>query len=443
MKTITEQTEGSIKITFLTIREQIGEDMYKLLEQEAETEVALAMKFELIDKYRQERYYNRRQLLTHFLEYFKVFQDKELQFTPIDVMNILFEAKLLFATQSEHEYEQRRGGGRFFEEPPFCFLWEEKEKSIEEVIKDHLHRIEYTLIERTLATVIRDFNTHPDMGDVVVFFKNLFEKIKLPFEFHSIENLPEKNIEEDSGYHEHQTEKALISFKITGSRSYVYFYAGAQLRTFLNMLRVAGFVYHAQIDFGMWKVEMIAPSTPYFLSTNEIGGVFSWEEDKKKPWEKIPDGCLFLSFGYRGLTTLFLDNRTFSGIEKFFLDNMIIFDKLKNPWDRNGINDIASSLDILSSATQIPDLGAKILQIYCCLEHLFVPKDIKKDNIKYIIGAINALRPDLIPWFTKLYKIRCDYAHKGYVQRDDKILSLVFESVNNTLVLLTSKLKQS
>lgn len=54
-------------------------------------------------------------------------------------------------------------------------------------------------------------------------------------------------------------------------------------------------------------------------------------------------------------------------------DHNAIFESVTNPWSAKSIDDVAPPLDILSSATQILDLGAKILLIYCCLEHLFVP----------------------------------------------------------------------
>ena len=78
-----------------------------------------------------------------------------------------------------------------------------------------------------------------------------------------------------------------------------------------------------------------------------------------------------------------------------FMENVLIFKKLSNPWTDQCTKDITTSLDILSTATQTQDLGAKILQIYCCLEHLFVPKDVQTDNIKYIKGAINVLEPNV------------------------------------------------
>lgn len=419
-----------------TIREQIGEDLYLKLESEAEKEVALAMEFEIIDKYKQDRYYQKRSLLTPLLKEFFLFEEKGLKFTPVDIVNILFDAKLQRACQTEQEFIQRRGGAGTFQDAPFKFRWNEKATPIEDVIHSHLEGLTAVIKDRILASEISNFHTSPGLGDAKQFLQQLFGKISLPFdvEFNASAPTPADG--------RHQPETGKISFAIKGTESYVYFYAQAYLRTFLNLLRISGFLYRGQIDFGMWGIVMMAPTSPWFLNTNQISGAYSWNEDEKKPWEKIPDGCLFLSFGYRGITNLFLDNRTFSGIEKVYIENKIIFDNLKNPWSEKAINDIAPSLDILSSATQMPDLGAKILQIYCCLEHLFIPKDVRKDNIRYIIGAINVLDPKLIPWFERLYKIRCDYAHKGYVQKDEKTLSLVFESVQNTTKLLTAKLGQ-
>lgn len=422
-----------------TIREQIGEEMYSRLETEAEKEVALAMQFATIDQYRQERYYHMRSLLTPLIKEFQIFQEKGFKFTPIDIVRILFEAKLLYPCQSEKEYIQR-GGSNFMEDRPFVFLWEERNQTVDIVIHNHLEKLNSTITKRTLTSEITNFNTDPTMGDASEFLSQLFIKLSLPFSSNIDNNTISKGVVDDG---RHKPETGRIAFTTIGTYSYVYFYAQAQLRTFLNILRIAGFLYKGQIDFGMWGIVIMAPITPWFLNTNEISGVYSWNEDEKKPWEKIPDGCLFLSFGYRGISTLFLDNRTFAGIEKVFMENVLIFKKLSNPWTDQCTKDITTSLDILSTATQTQDLGAKILQIYCCLEHLFVPKDVQTDNIKYIKGAINVLEPNLLAWFNNLYKLRCDYAHKGYVQKDKQTLSLVFESLENTMKLLTAKLKQS
>lgn len=433
-----------------TLRERIGEETYLNIDSIANKEVAGAMQMDLLDKWGVEKYYQMSSVLSQLLSEAKHFQNADFKISPFDIVRILFMTKLLYAVKSEHEYYQRVGGSSF-EESPFSFKWDERNEEIELVISTHLKQLEQSVIERVLVVEILDFNTDVHMGSPTIFFDELFKKIAEPFgASFDEETLLAKYKEQHPGASQ-QTQSAAIryfsapsiSFTYTGSSSYVYFHGTAYLRTFLNLLRIAGFLNRSQIDFGMWGVQMRAPSGPFFRQPGTMGGGYFWEQDTKEPWEKIPDGCLFLSFGYRGLTKIFLDNRTFTGMEKFFLENKVIFEKLVNPWTDSCISDIAPTLDILSSATQMPDLGAKILQVYCCLEHLFVPKNVTSNNVKYIIGAINALRPDLIPWFNQLYKLRCDYAHKGYVQRDDKTLSTVFESVSNATALLTAKLKQA
>jgi hypothetical protein len=224
-----------------------------------------------------------------------------------------------------------------------------------------------------------------------------------------------------------------------GSYTYVYFYGSAWLRTLLNLLRIGSFGHPGQIDFGQSGVPLIAPLGPGFLEDHSQGA-YCWDEDSKVPWLKVPDGCLFLSFGYRGLSKMWLDTRIFESLKLFIKKSQIIFDLLKNPWTAQYRNDVSPSIDILSTVSQIPDLGAKILLTYCCLEHLFVPKEVKNDNKKYIVGGINALRPDLLPWFEDLYKLRCDYAHKGYVLKDPKLRGLVIKSVKNAFSLVIAKL---
>lgn len=426
------------------LREKIGDDIYNSLEKEAEKEVALSLQMPLADKYYQQRF-----LLNELLSQCKVFEEETLKISPLEIVRILFKAKLLFASKSEEEYKRRSGGRSLFNESPFVFNWQERGVDIDEVVSEHLRRLENSVTKRTLLTEINGFNSHT--SDPRVFFENLFRTLNMPFVcFFNDEKLLEEHKKLETRLQSYTLEKAKeffrspsIGFQKEGSRGYVYWYAATWLRTFLNMLRIAGFLFRPQIDFGRSDVEFIAPAAPVFLEDHAQGG-YCWEEDTKRPWEKIPDGCLFLSFGYRGIAKMWLDERSYGQIEKLFLDNRIILDSLINPWTPQAINDIAPAIDILSSTTQTPDLGAKILQIYCCLEHLFVPKNKQRDNYKYIIGGINALRPALLNWFeNNLYSTRCDYAHRGFVIRDNKTLSLVFESMKNVIALLTAKLKQS
>jgi hypothetical protein len=207
------------------------------------------------------------------------------------------------------------------------------------------------------------------------------------------------------------------------------------------MLRIAGFIHAGQREFTLGS-QMEPPIFPVFLGMH-AHGAYQWGEDKKESWEKLPDGCLFRSFGFRGLSNMWLDHRNFSGIKKFMLEQRSIFDRLQNPWNPSNTNDVAPTLDILSSATQIPDLGAKILLIYCCLEHLFVPENAGADNSKYIIGGLKALKPQLISWFQTLYRQRCEYAHRGFVLRTDETLALITDSMKNVMSLLVAKLSVS
>ena len=88
----------------------------------------------------------------------------------------------------------------------------------------------------------------------------------------------------------------------------------------------------------------------------------------------------------------------------------------------------------------VPDEGAKLLLLYCCLEHLFVPPNFTRDNKKYIVRGMHALRPDLLEWFNRLYKQRCAYAHKGFLVPGEETRGLMVESVNNVLALIMAKL---
>src|SRR5579863_9096469 len=82
-------------------------------------------------------------------------------------------------------------------------------------------------------------------------------------------------------------------------------------------------------------------------------GSLVWDEDKKGSSTKLPDGCLFRSFGFRGISKMWLDKRNFGAIKDFMEKHKVIFENLKNPWVLRNVSEVAPTLDILSSATQI------------------------------------------------------------------------------------------
>lgn len=261
-----------------------------------------------------------------------------------------------------------------------------------------------------------------------------------------IEGLVQKHQEQEPGLRDY-SEKGADDFfsapafgcNFSGTKDYCLWHGSMWLRTFLNMLRIAAYIHPGQREFGT-KVETEPPTFPVFLGSR-AQGCYVWDEDKKESWRKLPDGCLFRSFGFRGFSKMWLDRRNFPAIRDFMERHRVIFDKLKMPWSRRTINEIAPTLDILSSATQIPDLGAKILLIHACLEHLFVPSNVGAENSKYIIGGLAALNPKLVPWFVeRLYRQRNAYAHRGFVTRDDKTSGLIVESMRNVMWLLSAKL---
>lgn len=428
------------------LKEKIGEDVYSRLDKMANDEVSLSLKMPLVDDYGSENYYRQRILTEDLLGDYKLFEDLGLKFTPFDIINILFRCKMFFAAKNENEYSQRVGGGSYVDEIKFIVKWQDRSKSIDTVIDEYFKRMEDFIKSKTLVIKINNF--HQNNVEIQGFFETLFSELNFPFVcFVNDKELKKRHKIIEPGLWRYSIKDAKqffgypsIGFTTTGTEDYATWYCMSWLRTLLNMIRIAGFIFPAQMDFCPDKTEISAPLSPVFLGDHAIG-CFCWDEDTKNPWERIPDGGLLLSFGYKGVSKMYLDRRVFSGIGNFIIRNKHIFDCIKNPWNRQSLYDIAPSLDILSTATQVQDLGAKILLIYCCLEHLFVPVDIRSDNKKYIVGGINALRPELLPWFNELYALRCSYAHKGYVLKSDKVRNLVFESMRNTVSLLGAKLK--
>lgn len=434
---------------FEIIKRKVGQASYCRLEEEADIEVGLAKRMPLVDQYHQKQFYTRRLLLGELLPDCESFERLGLKIFPTDVVNVLFKCKLLFATSNEHEYVQRSGNPSPFDGRAAAVRWEERSEGVGALIDRHLSQLEAEIKERTLLAPINSFDSSAKDANLQEFFDELFGKLGFRFEaFIDNTDLIEKHRHLEPGLPAYNQARAnqffcapSIGFTVVGSEAYCFWHSLAWLRTFLNLLRIASYARPGQRDFGR-DVKMSAPTFPVFLQRHAQGSL-QWHEDKKESWAKIPDGCLFLSFGYRGLSNMWLDHRTFRPIEAFMLDHKRIFDSLKNPWDTRSITDIAPALDILSSATQIPDLGAKILLVYCCLEHLFVPRNASTENKKYIVGGMNALCPNLLAWFDRLYKLRCDYAHKGYVLRNDETMGLVKDSIENVMRLVVTKLSVS
>ncbi|MCX6902258.1 MAG: hypothetical protein NTW03_02005 [Verrucomicrobia bacterium] len=429
-----------------TVKGKIGSEIYSRLQNEAEKEVAIAMQMPLRNQYGDEQYYQPRFVLAELLPECRRFEELGLKISPVDIVNILFKCKMLLAAKSEDEYMKRIGGGM-----RNVGLWRDKTiGALGLIIEHHFERLGASLEARILLAEVNSFaELNPNAGAKghQKYFEDLFAKLDVPLvAFFDDGHLIEKHQRAEPGLREYDEKKAKdyfcspsIGFRTTGSELYCYWYSVAWLRTFLNVLRIAGFVHPGQIDFCHAGVEFMGAKSAFFLG-EYAKGCYCWNEDAREPWAKMPDGSLFLSFGYRGLSKMWLDVRTYARIEQVILENKKIFKHLKNPWNETTLRDVIPTLDILSAATQIPDVGAKILLIYCCLEHLFVPGTVRRDNKKYILGGINAIRSDSLPWFERLCDMRNEYAHQGFVLKGDKTRSLTVESMRNVLSLLVAKL---
>jgi hypothetical protein len=433
-----------------TIKTRIRAECRSHIERESEKEVALAMQKPLKDKYDTDQYHSPRLLLREFQADCEHFEKAGLRVLPADLVDIHFGCKLLRSTNNEQEYRQRGGGSSPFGIRPNLPAWTDKAVPLDSLLNQYVDGLEADIEERTLLTHISSFNSGPvEAVSQQGFFENLFAALSAPLIVyldgdHLIERhrllWPGLRTYDRAAAKEFFSASSL-GYTVIGTKNYCFWHGTIWLRTFLNMLRIAGFIHPGQREFSLGP-QMEPPSFPVFLGLHAQGS-YQWSEDKKESWEKLPDGCLFRSFGFRGLSNMWLDSRNFPGIRQFMLDHRSIFDHLQNPWSLRNTNDVAPTLDILSSATQIPDLGAKILLIYCCLEHLFVPENAGAENSKYIIGGLNALKPQLVSWFHRLYGQRCEYAHKGFVLRTDETFALITDSMKNVMSILVAKLSVS
>jgi hypothetical protein len=433
-----------------TLKAKLGPQRYAHIEKEAQTEFSRALEMPLKDKFDTDQYYSPRPLLKEFASEAEFLDKVGLKVLPAEVVHIVFRCKLLLAINNEQEFNQRSGLVSLFANRAIFPIWTDKGMKFDQLEDKYVSGLETDIRERTLLSHISSLN--PDQlkpGSQQAFFEDLFSSLSVPFISFLDEDLVKKHTQYEPGLRSYDSAEAReffsapsLGFKITGTNNYCFVRGSIWLRTFLNMLRIAAFIYPGQMEFDIGH-QMEPPTFPVFLGAHAHGS-FQWNEDKKESWEKLPDGCLSRSWGFRGVSNMWLDLRNCPSIKEFMLTHKTIFERLKNPWNESNANDVAPTLDILSSATQISDLGAKVLLIYCCLEHLFVPAEAGAENSKYIIGGLNALKPQLVPWFReRLYVQRNEYAHKGFVLRDDKTLGLIKESMKNVMSLLVAKLSAS
>lgn len=406
-----------------TIKKVITEDLFNVLNDIAQKEVSKSLKTQLVDKYRQEKYYHHDIYKEEMSSINHSFYELKLLFTPQEITLILFKAKLLFACKSKKEFSQRSGGGSPFRIDFLTFDWEKESlANIDLVAEKHFNLLQESIKKRRLDVIISNFNDSSlDKKYLYENFPKFIQSINSKFDLI-------KSVDEDAYIFGYETE---------GTEQYIFYEAVAIQRTFLNLLRISIYLNPGQMDVGFNGAELTPPITPTFRNSNSHGG-FNWDEDDKKPYKKNPDGSLAMSFNSKSITKSYLDERNFGYFPIFFKENKIIFDNLQQPFQDFNLNFIIPIIDILNSVTQMSDNGAKILQIYCTLEHLFVPEGVSRNNSTYIKSGIYALDEGKKEWFQELYKIRNQYAHKAYVDLENPI-NFIRESLINVIHLVKLK----
>ncbi len=407
-------------MTFLqSIIDTVGLETYKKLEKESDNEVALSLKMPLKNQDNKDNYYSQRDLRPILLNECEMFENKGLKISPIEVVNILFKCKTLFAVKDWMEYTSRVWDISQVDEFRFAVPRNMKKEWIEKIVNIYLEKLSTYQYDRIFVTEINSYNWNNK--DITEFLEYTIQQLSLPYTVHEKDDM------------------LYVWYKVFWSEIYVRKFASIQLRVFLSILKIAWFIHPWQIEFRNTWVEIMAPKAPVFWGT-WITWWYCRDEDMREPRDRVPDWCLWRSFWYRGISKIWLDQRNKDKISSFYKKHRNIIDAFSNPWSDECIKDISPVLEILSSSTQVPDVGAKILLIYCCLEHLFVPKGMNKNQKNYIVGGIKAINSDLLDWFDKLYNLRCSYAHKWFIKRDKQYLSILTVSFENIMDLLNVKI---
>lgn len=431
------------------VKDLVGEAVFKKLDQVADNQVGLAKECPLTDDFGVEKYFTPQVVFPELIDENLAFFKAGLTITPSDIVPVLFQAKLIQSASDEYSYAHRIGGFNRYGNTSLVLpvKWEEKGNGYDLIIDRHIENLRNEQKSRTLVVDVNNFM--PDLTIQQQFFDELFASLKLPFSCYWDENvLIEKYKVCQPGLRTYTIDDARqyfsapsIGHTVFGSNWYCYWYSSSCLKIMLSLVRIGGFIHPPQIDFGQTDLDIVPPIAPTFLGSNSKGG-YCWDEDKKAFWERSPDGSLLQSFGFRAVSKMYLDQRNLARIKSFILDHKAILNDSTNPWSKQALFEIYPILDLLSNVTLAQDLGTKILLLYCCLEHLFVPKGETANNLSLIKGGIYALAPELLSWFTdELYKQRCEYAHKGYIVKKTDTLPLIQRSVGSVMHLLLNKIK--
>nr|WP_320000135.1 hypothetical protein [uncultured Draconibacterium sp.] len=298
----------------------LGSDLYHRLDKVADS--AFSKDFKFKQPLGQEHI---EELLPELVEECYSFEIMTLKYSPIDIVNILYKCKLLKSSETEEKYKKQQMFS-LNNEFDFYVPWNRKKENLNTLIDYYFERLLSLLKDNTLIIEINSFKGNTN--SIQTFFDNLFSSLDKRFKAYISNN--------STGT---KKTNASIGFKVYGSMCYSRWYANAWLKSFMSILKIGGFLYSSQVNYGWDYAEQPISTYPVFLGTS-TSGCFVYNEDTKKPLVKIPDGCLCHSFGNRSITNMWFDIKTFKKVKGFILENKSIFEFHINPWNKTLRTDI-------------------------------------------------------------------------------------------------------
>jgi hypothetical protein len=161
-----------------TIKSQIGQDCYARLEKEAEKELSLALQTPLRNQYGDKQNYGKRVLIGDIFPDCHFFEERGLRISPVDVVDAIYRAKLLFASEDKDSFLQRSGEGS-----RAIGIWEKKPSTFDYALECFFKWIQDSIKERTLLTQISSFDgpgrdgSGIDYQAIEKFFEQVFQKL--------------------------------------------------------------------------------------------------------------------------------------------------------------------------------------------------------------------------------------------------------------------------
>lgn len=434
-------------MTLDELKAKVGPEKMETIRKFAETLISEALKFETVDKYKQERYFhpNYQSLESSHPELHAFFHANELKVAPAEIAMAYFECGVFEAiNRDEKKYVQLSGVSSFTHDTIRTNPNAPYDEQLETKLTDLVSSME---MERVWIVPVRNFqNFDESIKEVNDSLAKLLPAQVVPALCEESALAVKDRVVSALGADAPMFPDDVSSlcnfpsflFIEKGSPWYVYQKARSALKLVCDLMRIAGYRYPGQVSATSNPLEIY---TPGMVQPGNIGTTYVWSEEEKRITERLPDGNLFVSFFYRGTEKMYIDKRNIGGFKIIFEDWKHAIEKtIRNPYEKPVQQYLLPVMHLLAEVTQSQSFGVKNLLLSSCLENMFVPNRIKSNHSIYIVGAMKAIDDNLVDWALKLYDSRSTFAHKGYLSAKRHIFSTVNQSIDNILRCLHTKI---